>query len=119
MAVEDDVVPIRENALDLAMRVRMIGLDRGDELAEPFHAVLDKRVVLAIDGSCIDPESVLNVAFKYQHLVEGHCVALLVSDMVLPFSADCVTSPSVGNPAAQERLAHPKGGTLIVIISMA
>ena len=25
MAVEDDVIPVREDALDLAMRVRMIG----------------------------------------------------------------------------------------------
>src|SRR5271155_5396519 len=39
MAVEDDVIPVREDALDLAMRAPMIGQHPGDELAEPFHAV--------------------------------------------------------------------------------
>jgi hypothetical protein len=59
------------------MRVRMIGHDLSDELAEPLHAVLDERIVLAIDGSGIDAERVLNVAFKDRLLVEGHCVGLV------------------------------------------
>jgi hypothetical protein len=42
-----------------------------DELAEPFHAVLDERIVLAIDGSGIHAERVLNVAFKDRLFVEG------------------------------------------------
>src|ERR1700733_12615407 len=77
MAVENDVIPVREDALDLAMRVRTIGLHPGDELAEPFHAVLDERIVLAVRRSAIDAECVLNVAFKDRLRVEGHCVGLV------------------------------------------
>ena len=87
MAVEDDVIPVREDALDLAMRVRMIGHEPSDELAEPFYAVLDERIMLAIDGSRINAERVLN-AFKDRLLVwKATALALFVSDMVLPFSS--------------------------------
>jgi hypothetical protein len=55
----------------------MTGHELSDELAEPFHAVPDERVVLAIDGSGIHAERVLNVAFKDRLLVEGHCVGLV------------------------------------------
>jgi hypothetical protein len=48
-----------------------------DELAKPFHAVLDERIVLAIGGSGIEAERVLNVAFKDRLFVEGHCIGLV------------------------------------------
>src|SRR5580693_10045125 len=63
-AVEDDVIAVREGALDLAMRIRTIGLHLRDELAESSHAIFDERIVLAIGGSAIDAERVFNVAFK-------------------------------------------------------
>jgi hypothetical protein len=75
MAVEDDVIAVREDALDLAVRVRMIGQDPGEELAKPFHA--DERIVLAIRLACVDPERVLIVAFKERFLVEGDGVCLI------------------------------------------
>jgi len=77
MAVEDDVIAVREDALDLAVRVRMIGQDPGEKLAKPLHAVLDERIVLAIGLACVDPERVLNVAFKERFLVEGDGVCLI------------------------------------------
>ena len=71
MAVEDDVVAVREDAPDLAVRLRMIGAKPGDELAEALHAVLNERIVLDIAASGIEPERVLNVAFKDRFIVEG------------------------------------------------
>src|SRR5277367_3513615 len=71
VAVEDDVITVREDALDLAMRVRMIGQNPGDELAYALHAVLDEGIMLAIPAAGIDSERVLNVAFKERLLVEG------------------------------------------------
>src|ERR1700735_5461598 len=77
MAVEDYVIPVREDALDLATRIWMIGHEPSDELVEPFHAVLDEGIVVAIDSSGIHAERVLNVAFKDRLLVKGHCVGLV------------------------------------------
>jgi hypothetical protein len=59
VAVEDDVISVREDP-DLAMRIRMIGHDPGDELADAFHTVLDERIVLAIGASGIGPERVFH-----------------------------------------------------------
>jgi hypothetical protein len=97
MAVEDYVIPVREDALDLAMRVWMIGHEPSDELAEPFHAVLDERIVLAIDGSGIHAERVLNVAFKDRLLFlwKATVLVLFVSDMVLPFRVDLTDIPRI------------------------
>src|ERR1700730_5319555 len=47
VAVKDDVVAVRENALDLGMRVRMGGRDPGDEFPYAFHSVFNERVVLS------------------------------------------------------------------------
>jgi hypothetical protein len=57
--VQDDVISVREDAFDLAMRIRMIGHDPGDEFADALHTVLDERIVLAIGASGIAPERVL------------------------------------------------------------
>ena len=53
VAVQDDIVAVCEHTLDLAMCVRMIGRDPGDELPHALHAVFDERVVLAIGGAGI------------------------------------------------------------------
>jgi hypothetical protein len=77
VAVEDDVIPVGEHALDLAMCVRTIGAHPGDELAKALHTLLDERIVRAIGASGIGPERVLNVAFKDRLLMEGDCVGLV------------------------------------------
>jgi hypothetical protein len=77
MAVEDDVVPVREDSLDLARRVRTTGHHSGDEPPQPFHAVLDEGVMLAIESPDIPAERGLNVAFEDRLLVEGRGVGFV------------------------------------------
>jgi hypothetical protein len=79
MAVEDDVIPVREDALDLAMCVRTIGLEHSDELAEPVHAVPDERIVLAIGGSTIEAERVLNGAVAELVGIDGGVVSGVIN----------------------------------------
>ena len=77
VAVEDDVVAVREDALDLAVRLRTIGEERGNELAEALHAVLNERIVLDIAATGIELERLFNVGFEYSFLVEGDGVGLI------------------------------------------
>jgi hypothetical protein len=102
LAVEDDVVAVREDALDLAVRVRMIGEDPGDELAQALHTVLNERIVLAIAAAGIEPERVLNVAFKDRFLVEGDGIGMFASDMVVPFRSFSPIHDNVAEEAALE-----------------
>ena len=64
MTVEDNVVAVSKDALDLVASIRMIRRDPGNELLQAFHAVFDQRIVLAIGGNSVTPESIFDPAFE-------------------------------------------------------
>src|ERR1700733_3105430 len=70
MIVKDDVVAVGKDTLDLAMSIRMIRHDPGDELLHAFHPVFDERIVLAIGGAGVKLKSVFDLTFEQGSLVE-------------------------------------------------
>jgi hypothetical protein len=64
MAVKDDVVAVGKDPLDLAMSIRMIRHDKGDELLHAFHPVFDERIVLAIGDAGVKPKGVIEMTLE-------------------------------------------------------
>jgi hypothetical protein len=71
VAVKDDVVAVRKNPLDLAMRIRMVGYDPVGEFPYTFNSVFDERVVLTIAWAGVGVERIVYIALHQSLLVEG------------------------------------------------
>ena len=66
MTVNDNVVAVSKDTLDLAASIR----EPGNDLPQAFHAVFDQRIVLALGGNSVKPESIFDPAFDHS-FVEG------------------------------------------------